>query len=111
MYLIGLRYCGGCNPEIDRTGLVEHLQETMKRRGFAVKCVLDKEAATDLILLINGCKHACLEQEFPGSGQGPPIISVRGEMVGDRYVQERDLPEVLMEEIMREKDREDEPPQ
>lgn len=105
MYSIGLRYCGGCNPEIDRTGLIDSLKQRFKARGVPAEFITDKETPTDLILLISGCKHGCLEQEFPSFSQDPPIISVRGEMVGDRYVQEKDIPEVLIGSITEEKNR------
>jgi len=100
MYLVGLRYCGGCNPEIDRPGLIDHLEEGLEGRGIRAEFITDKETATDLILLINGCKHACLEQEYLSGGQNPPIISVRGEMVGDNYIKEKDIPEFLIDRII-----------
>jgi len=46
---LGLRYCGGCNPEIDRPGLIDHLKEGIERRGITVEFITDKETATDLI--------------------------------------------------------------
>ena len=96
MYSVGLRYCGGCNPEIDRTGLIDYLKEGLEGRGIIVEFIADKEAATDLILLVNGCKHACLEQKYLTGGQTLPIISVRGEMVGNNYIKEKDIPEFLI---------------
>ena len=100
MYLVGLRYCGGCNPEIDRPGLIDHLKEGLERRDIIAEFITDKETATDLILLINGCKHACLEQEYLSSGQNLAIISVRGEMVGDKYIKEKDIPGFLIGKII-----------
>ena len=102
MYSVGLRYCGGCNPEIDRPGLINHLKERIERKGIIAEFITNKETATDLILLINGCKHACLEQKYLTNSQNPPIISVRGEMVGDKYVKEKDIPEFLVGEIIKE---------
>ena len=37
MHLIGLRYCGGCDPEIDRPALIDHLKEGLERRGIIVE--------------------------------------------------------------------------
>jgi hypothetical protein len=104
MYSVGLRYCGGCNPEIDRPGLIDHLKEGIEKRGIIAEFITDKETATDLILLINGCKHACLEQKYLTGDQNPPIISVRGEMVGDKYFKEKDIPEFLVGKIIGEID-------
>lgn len=100
MYSVGLRYCGGCNPEIDRTGLIDNLKEDLEGRGIIVEFIIDKETATDLILLVNGCKHACLEQKYLSSGQNLPIISVRGEMAGNKYIKEKDIPEFLIGKII-----------
>lgn len=100
MLSIGVRFCGGCNPEIDRSCLVDHLKEAIERRGIRAFFVTDREAATDLILLINGCKHACLEEAYPNDGKDPHILSVRGEMVGDTPVREQDIPEFLAEKIV-----------
>ena len=83
MYSVGLRYCGGCNPEIDRTGLIDNLKEGLEGRGIIVEFITDKETAKDLILLVNGCKHACLDQQYLSSSPSPPIISVRGKRVAD----------------------------
>jgi len=100
MYSVGLRYCGGCNPEIDRPGLIDHLKEGIEGRGIIIEFITDKETKTDLLLLVNGCKHACLEQKYLTKGQNLPIISVRGEMVGDNYIKEKDIPEFLIDRII-----------
>lgn len=62
--------------------------------------VTDKAKHTDMVLLINGCKHACLEQGEAINTIPAPVISIRGEMVGNQYIQERDIPDALMENIM-----------
>ena len=100
MFSIGLRYCGGCNPQIDRSRLIEDLREGLKNRGLKVDFITDKERATDIILVVNGCKHACFDEEYLDSGQNAQVISVKGEMVGSKYIEEKDIPEFLIEEIM-----------
>ena len=96
MFLIGLRYCGGCNPQIDRTGVICGL----KKIGLRADYTTDKEKSVDLVLLLNGCMHACLEEEHVRSGHDSQFISVRGEMVNDQYVQEKSIPEFLNKKIM-----------
>jgi len=100
MLAIGVKYCGGCNPEIDRMGVVERLEEGLEKRGLKVIFVTDREAKIDLLLLVNGCKHACLEEEYPVSEEGFPVISIRGEMVGNRHVIEEDISEFLIEKLL-----------
>jgi len=100
MYSIGIRYCGGCNPQIDRSKVIENLKEALKEKGMEVDFTTDKERAVDIVLLINGCMHACLEEEYLRETDSPQFISVKGEMVDDQYVEEKSIPEFLSKKIM-----------
>lgn len=54
---IGVKYCGGCNPRYDRTGLVARLQAAL---GAGVSW--EKAAAEDtpdVVLVVCGCTAAC----------------------------------------------------
>jgi hypothetical protein len=86
MFSIGIRYCGGCNPQIDRSKQVDF--------------ITDKERSVDIVLLINGCMHACLEEEFLRSGHNPQHISVKGEMVDDQYIKEESIPDFLIKKLV-----------
>jgi hypothetical protein len=101
MISVGLRFCGGCNPEIDRIGVVDRLKDAFAQKGIRAAFVTDKHVPTDLLLLISGCKHACLDEEYVDQDEGTPVLSVRGEMIGDAYVAENDLPDYLSNEILR----------
>lgn len=100
MYSIGLRYCGGCNPQIDRSRVTENLKDGLKKRGIEVGFTTDREAAVDLVLLINGCIHACLEEEYLREAESPLCISVKGEMVDSQWVKEDNIPEFLINRIV-----------
>jgi hypothetical protein len=100
MFSIGLRYCGGCNPQIDRSKLIRNLKEGLKKIGLQVDFTTDRERAVDIVLLINGCMHACLEEECLRSGHNPKRITVRGEMVDDQHIEERSIPAFLSKKIM-----------
>lgn len=99
MYLIGLRYCGGCNPQIDRARAVRRLKEGLKTMGMAVEFTTDRQRSVDLVLLINGCAHACLEQSYLKDGCNTRVISVKGEMVDSHYVREAHIPDFLIHRI------------
>ena len=99
MFTIGVSYCGGCNPEIDRSRIVMELQEGLGKMGHHVDFTTEKEKLVDVILLVNGCKHACLEEKQVASDCGHPVISVRGEMVDDQYVEEGDIVKILIQRI------------
>ena len=97
---IGLRYCGGCNPQIDRSKVIRKVKEGLKKIGLKVDFCTDKEIDTDIILLINGCMHACLEEEYLREGDSPQFISIKGEMVESQYVKEEHIPEFLIKKIV-----------
>jgi hypothetical protein len=100
MVLVCIRYCGGCNPQIDRTRLVERLQKEIAERHVDVVFTTDKHGVVDITLLVNGCIHACLEEEFRRTGKQTPYVSVKGEMVGSTYIQEADMPKFLASDIV-----------
>jgi hypothetical protein len=99
MFSIGLRYCGGCNPQIDRSRAVRGLQESLKKLGVAVEFTTDTESVVNLLLLVNGCPHACLEETYLKKGGSTRFISVKGEMVDSRYVREDRIPDILKQKI------------
>jgi hypothetical protein len=100
MFTVGVRYCGGCNPQIDRSRIVVELIEGLQKMGLLkVDLTTEKERPVDILLLVNGCRHACLEAKQLESDRGPPVISVRGEMVDDQYVEEGDIVKILIQRI------------
>jgi hypothetical protein len=100
MLLIGIRYCGGCNPCIDRSKVITSLKETIKKIGMEVHFTADRQDAVDIVLLINGCIHACLEEAYPMEGHTTQFISVKGEMVDSLYVKEDHIPAFLINKIV-----------
>ena len=52
MFSIGIRYCGGCNPQIDRSKVIRNLKELLKKKGLQVDFITDKERAVDIVFLI-----------------------------------------------------------
>ncbi|RLB15653.1 MAG: hypothetical protein DRG63_06520 [Deltaproteobacteria bacterium] len=100
MLTIRVRYCGGCNPEIDRSGLIRNLEQGLKAKGAEVVFVNYREAHGDLLILINGCRHACLEEEYLGQKENIPVLSIKGEMVGSQYVKEKEIVPLLLEKIL-----------
>ena len=54
---IGLKYCGGCNPDYDRVALVEKLKNTLS--GSVVFVSMDDNPG--LVLVIQGCETACVD--------------------------------------------------
>jgi hypothetical protein len=99
MLSIGVRYCGGCNPQIDRSRVIRDLSDALKRMGLKVDFTTDRERAVDIVLLINGCMHACLEGEYLRGAHDHQRISVRGKMVDDQRIEEDHIPGLLAKKI------------
>jgi len=95
---IRLQYCGGCNPEIDRGLLVKRLEDVMHSEGIHIQYVSDPETP-DIMLLINGCAHACKEEELKKILEPFPSISVQGKRLQHKPVPEDKLPNVLFKQI------------
>ncbi len=55
---IGVKYCGGCNPQYDRVAVVEGLQKRLEGRAEFVSPDHD---GIDLILAVEGCATACAD--------------------------------------------------
>jgi hypothetical protein len=53
-----VKFCGGCNPEYDRVGLLEELADNLKEL-FDFIPASAKEA--HIILAIEGCRTACAD--------------------------------------------------
>jgi len=55
---VGLKYCGGCNPEYDRVSLVRHIEESLQGK---VEFVKPESESVRLILAVEGCSTACAD--------------------------------------------------
>lgn len=57
---IGLKYCGGCNPHIDRSGLVREIESRLPSG-----CTLTTDQPSDpwkIAILVCGCPKACADR-------------------------------------------------
>jgi hypothetical protein len=55
---IGIKYCGGCNPDYDRGSLVEMLKEALSSTAVLVHW---EEDDPDVIVAVQGCPTACAD--------------------------------------------------
>lgn len=99
MLKLRITYCGGCNPEIDRGRVVERLMALMESENIKFRHVSDSETP-DLVLIVNGCAHACKEEALRLGTESFPFVSVQGEKLQFQDVAEDRLPGVLLEKIM-----------
>jgi 3-hydroxyacyl-[acyl-carrier-protein] dehydratase len=97
--VIGLKFCGGCNPVIDRGALVKSI-ETLLPNGWRLETEPRKEH-WDRALLVCGCPTACADK--------PEIkilarqwILISGPMIDHITVQEKDLVEEVVKNLKKE---------
>jgi hypothetical protein len=101
---IYILYCGGCNPDIDRARMARELKRlTDSEEGLPVEYVTEQKDA-DVVLLLNGCPHACREEEWARNSGNTPFISVQGERFMLKPVFEKELPRVVLMYLKKVKD-------
>jgi len=100
---VRVRYCGGCNPEIDRGSLVSRLQVIIREAG--AQAVFAGDGESDWLLLVNGCPRACLEEGFSEDLNERRLICVEGAHLDHRPVAEQTLAQAIWERIKHSYDR------
>ena len=58
MNLIGVKYCGGCNPHIDRAGLVREIEKLLPP-GYRLTTDQLPSCIWDTAILVCGCEVKC----------------------------------------------------
>ena len=79
---VGLKYCGGCNPEYDRVSLVKHIQESLHDKVAFVTLESDR---VGLILAVEGCSTACADLS---TFQGMEIRVITNIEDGEEFIEE-----------------------
>jgi 3-hydroxyacyl-[acyl-carrier-protein] dehydratase len=96
MGLIGLKYCGGCNPFIDRTALVLEIEKLLPQ-GW--KLVTEQKAEPwEKAILVCGCPVACANRpEVKGLARQWVLIS--GAMIDLEMVPEEKMAEMIVRKV------------
>lgn len=94
--IIGVKYCGGCNPQIDRAGLVEEIR---KRLPPEFRLVTDREAHPwETAVLICGCPIACADRP-EARRLARSWIRVGGTTIDMESVPAEEMAEILIQKI------------
>jgi hypothetical protein len=108
MKTVGIKYCGGCNPQIERGQVVKELQPLLPE-GFRLA---DGPSAPrwDIGILISGCGAACADG--PELRVLAPVwILVSGAMVDYTTVPAEEIARVVVDKLsemaFREQEREE----
>ena len=79
---IGLKYCGGCNPEYDRVAVKDQIEKSLQDKILFVSPESDDK---EMILAIQGCKIACADlSQF----QGVKIRKITSEEDAEEFIKE-----------------------
>jgi len=96
MVTIGIKYCGGCNPRIDRGELVRRLE-----RLLPPGCLLvtgNSSEGQKIGVLVCGCPVACAARKSTGD-IAARWLRVAGETLDLKHVPECSLAEAVAEKI------------
>jgi hypothetical protein len=97
MKLIGIKYCGGCNPQIDRTKLV---QEISKQLPPEYIFTTEQSSGWDIGIMICGCLTACADKpEFKNLAR--TWIIVAGNSVDLNNAPEKELADIVAGRIIK----------
>ncbi len=87
---IGIRFCGGCNPRIDRGRIARELERALTAEGYPV---VFNSSEADLVIFLSGCLTGCA---FKYNPKDPPFITVAAATVdGEETAEDRIVPDVL----------------
>jgi len=96
MGLIGIKYCGGCNPLIDRPGLVREIEKLLHP---GLRLVADMTSTPwEIGILVCGCPIACADRPDV-RGISKRWIRVGGPTVDLDFIQEDKMAAVIVEKI------------
>lgn len=96
MNLVGVKYCGGCNPVIDRTALVQEIEKLLPPRW---KLVTEQQADQwEKAILVCGCPVACANRpEIVALARQWVLIS--GPMIDLEMVPEEKMASMVVRKI------------
>lgn len=92
---IGVVYCGGCNPIIDREELVRSLAGKL---GKPIHPYKKEDRRVDLILVLNGCSRSC-RNVLPSADQSCKTIVVAGTTIDCWPVPLNEMVDVLLRKV------------
>ena len=90
---VSIKFCGGCNPKIDRVRVAEEIKKHLLSCGVGV--AYNKNDA-ELIVYVSGCSASCAMRY---SGSDKPCIVIAGDSVDSLTVEEACLVEIVIEKV------------
>ncbi len=99
---IAVKYCGGCNPGIERGELVFQLAQSIQAEQLGWSLVSFHDEEYDCLVVINGCAVGCAGKQFEAGNKAgnKPVLIVAGESLQHKRVAEKDLPREIIRKIL-----------
>lgn len=90
---ISIKFCGGCNPRIDRGRVAANVREIMGKSGFTV---FFNKPDVNFVIYISGCSADCARRY---SAAVRHHIAVHGEAVDSIAVNEEQLVREIIDRV------------
>jgi len=88
---VGVKFCGGCNPYIDRVAVFE----AIRAKASTVHFVASYENNIAGILYVCGCQIACPLDDVSAANSGNMVI-IAGETIDGVPVSLNDMPDLVV---------------
>jgi hypothetical protein len=89
---VGIQFCGGCNPYIDRGKIASEVRERLAGEGYEI---VWNRTDCDLVIFISGCTASCAERHSCGK----PSIRVAAATVDFKKIAEADIGTEIMMKV------------
>ena len=90
---VSIKFCGGCNPRIDRVGVAAEIKNHFA--SDRVEVVYNSLEA-DIIVYISGCPSSCASRK---AGGGKACVAIAGSSVDSLAVEEDCLVKIVSEKV------------
>ena len=90
---VSITFCGGCNPQIDRSGLAERLKNQLGQLGMEVTY---NNVNADFIVFLSGCPVSCASRKIPDY---QACVRIAGYSLNSLAVTEGDLARIKEEKV------------
>ena len=90
---VSIKFCGGCNPNIDRVAVAEKVKIQLENLGIAVNY---NDLNAEFIVYINGCKVSCASRQV---AENQECAIIAGCNMNNWDVAEADLSQLAVEKV------------
>ncbi len=91
-YRIGIQFCGGCNPHIDRGRIAREVRERLADEGYEV---VWNRTDCDFVIFMSGCTASCAERQSCGK----PSIQIAAATVDFTEVAEQEMAAKIVKKV------------